>query len=106
MLMFLSSFYGIIDSKNRVAIPSSYRSTIKISKEKTYIFKVLTKLWLLLIIIKISGLEETNLKKRVNFTRRNSSKSLGWTLSSLTVLPISFAKSSKIATSTSSLELK
>ena len=41
MLMFLSSFYGIIDSKNRVAIPSSYRSTIKISKEKTYIFKSL-----------------------------------------------------------------
>ena len=41
MLMFLSSFYGIIDSKNRVAIPSSFRSTINISKEKTYLFKSL-----------------------------------------------------------------
>ena len=41
MLMFLSSFYGIIDSKNRVAIPSSFRSTIKSSKEKTFIFKSL-----------------------------------------------------------------
>ena len=41
MLMFLSSFYGIIDSKNRVAIPSSFRSTIKNSKEKTFIFKSL-----------------------------------------------------------------
>ena len=39
MLMFLSSFYGIIDSKNRVAIPSSFRTTIKNSKEKTFIFK-------------------------------------------------------------------
>ena len=41
MLMFLSSFYGIIDSKNRVAIPSSFRSTINLSKEKTYLFKSL-----------------------------------------------------------------
>ena len=41
MLMFLSSFYGIIDSKNRLAIPSSFRSTIKNSKEKTFIFKSL-----------------------------------------------------------------
>ena len=41
MLMFLSSFYGIIDSKNRVAIPSSFRSTINNSKEKTFIFKSL-----------------------------------------------------------------
>ena len=41
MIMFLSSFYGIIDSKNRVAIPSSFRSTINISKEKTYLFKSL-----------------------------------------------------------------
>tara|TARA_B100000963_G_scaffold164545_1_gene142908 strand:+ start:166 stop:582 length:417 start_codon:yes stop_codon:yes gene_type:complete len=41
MLMFLSSFYGIVDSKNRVAIPSSFRSTIKNSREKTYIFKSL-----------------------------------------------------------------
>ena len=39
--MFLSSFYGIIDSKNRVAIPSSFRSTIKGSRENTYIFKSL-----------------------------------------------------------------
>ncbi len=41
MLMFLSSFYGIIDSKNRIAIPASYRSTIKNSKEKTFLFKSL-----------------------------------------------------------------
>ena len=41
MLIFLSSFYGIIDTKNRIAIPSSFRSTIKISKEKTYVFKSL-----------------------------------------------------------------
>ncbi len=41
MLMFLSSFYGIIDSKNRVAIPSSFRSTIKSSIENTFIFKSL-----------------------------------------------------------------
>ena len=41
MLLFLSSFYGIIDSKNRVAIPSSFRSTINSSKEKTFIFKSL-----------------------------------------------------------------
>ena len=41
MITFLSSFYGILDSKNRVAIPSSFRSTIKISREKTFIFKSL-----------------------------------------------------------------
>ena len=41
MIMFLSSFYGIIDSKNRVAIPSSFRSIIKISNEKIFIFKSL-----------------------------------------------------------------
>ena len=41
MLMFLSSFYGIIDKKNRVAIPSSFRSTIISSKEKTFRFKSL-----------------------------------------------------------------
>ena len=39
--MFLSSFYGIIDSKKRVSIPSSFRSTINSKKEKTYIFKSL-----------------------------------------------------------------
>ena len=41
MIMFLSSFYGIIDSKNRVAIPSPFRSAISNSKEKIYIFKSL-----------------------------------------------------------------
>ena len=41
MIIFLSSFYGIIDSKNRVAIPSSFRSTIKNSNEKTFVFKSL-----------------------------------------------------------------
>tara|TARA_Y100000816_G_scaffold103297_1_gene72010 strand:+ start:143 stop:559 length:417 start_codon:yes stop_codon:yes gene_type:complete len=41
MLMFLSSFYGIIDSKNRVSIPSPFRLVIKNSKEKIYIFKSL-----------------------------------------------------------------
>ena len=41
MIMFLSSFYGILDSKNRIAIPSSFRSTISSSKEKIYIFKSL-----------------------------------------------------------------
>ena len=41
MIMFLSSFYGIIDSKNRVSIPSSFRSSINISKEKTFLFKSL-----------------------------------------------------------------
>ena len=41
MIIFLSSFYGIIDSKNRVAIPSSFRSTISSSKEKIYIYKSL-----------------------------------------------------------------
>ena len=41
MLIFLSSFYGIIDSKNRVSIPSPFRSIIKSSKEKTFIFKSL-----------------------------------------------------------------
>ena len=41
MIMFLSSFSGIIDSKNRIAIPSSYRATIKETKEKVYLFKSL-----------------------------------------------------------------
>ena len=39
--MFLSSFFGIIDSKNRIAIPSPYRATIKETKEKVYLFKSL-----------------------------------------------------------------
>ena len=41
MLMFLSSFYGIIDTKNRVAIPSSFRSVINSTREKIFIFKSL-----------------------------------------------------------------
>jgi len=41
MNVFLSSFIGTIDSKNRVSIPSSFRSTIKNSKEQVYIFKSL-----------------------------------------------------------------
>ena len=41
MIMFLSSFYGILDSKNRIAIPSSFRSTISSSKENIYIYKSL-----------------------------------------------------------------
>ena len=41
MIAFLSSFYGILDSKNRIAIPSSFRSSIKISREKIFIFKSL-----------------------------------------------------------------
>ena len=40
MIMFLSSFFGIIDSKTRLAIPSSYRSTITETKEKVYLFKM------------------------------------------------------------------
>ena len=39
--MFLSSFYGIIDTKNRVAIPSSFRSVINSTREKIFIFKSL-----------------------------------------------------------------
>ena len=38
MIMFLSSFEGIIDSKNRISIPSSLRTTIIQSKEKIYLF--------------------------------------------------------------------
>ena len=41
MIMFLSSFEGIIDSKNRISIPSSFRSTIIQSKEKIYLFRSL-----------------------------------------------------------------
>ena len=39
--MFLSSFEGIIDSKNRISIPSSLRATIIQSKEKIYLFRSL-----------------------------------------------------------------
>ena len=41
MIMFLSSFEGIIDSKNRISIPSSFRTTIIQSKEKIYLFRSL-----------------------------------------------------------------
>ena len=41
MIMFLSSFVGIIDSKNRISIPSSLRTTIIQSKEKIYLFRSL-----------------------------------------------------------------
>ena len=41
MIMFLSSFEGIIDSKNRISIPSSFRSTIIQSKERIYLFRSL-----------------------------------------------------------------
>ena len=41
MIMFLSSFLGILDSKNRISIPSTFRSTISQSKEKVYLFKSL-----------------------------------------------------------------
>jgi MraZ protein len=39
--MFLSSFEGIIDSKNRISIPSQLRTTIIQSKEKVYLFRSL-----------------------------------------------------------------
>ena len=39
--MFLSSFEGILDSKNRISIPSTFRNTILSSKEKVYLFKSL-----------------------------------------------------------------
>ena len=41
MIMFLSSFERIIDSKNRISIPSSLRTTIIQSKEKIYLFRSL-----------------------------------------------------------------
>ena len=41
MIMFLSSFEGIIDSKNRISIPASFRTTVIQSKEKIYLFKSL-----------------------------------------------------------------
>ena len=39
--MFLSSFEGILYSKNRISIPSTFRNTISLSKEKVYLFKSL-----------------------------------------------------------------
>ena len=53
--MFLSSFYGIIDSKNRVAIPSSFRSTIKKTK-KNFLFKSLKYECLEILSSKINSL--------------------------------------------------
>ena len=41
MIMFLSSFKGIIDSKNRISIPSQLRTTIIQSREKVYLFRSL-----------------------------------------------------------------
>jgi len=41
MSIFLSSFSGSIDKKNRISIPSSYKNTIKDSKQKIYLFKSL-----------------------------------------------------------------
>ena len=41
MIMFLSSFEGIIDSKNRISIPSSLSTTIIQSKEQIYLFRSL-----------------------------------------------------------------
>ena len=41
MIIFLSSFEGTIDSKNRISIPSSFRTTIQQSKEKIYLFRSL-----------------------------------------------------------------
>ena len=41
MNIFLSSFTGTIDKKNRISVPSHFKSTIKNSKEKIYIFKSL-----------------------------------------------------------------
>ena len=41
MIIFLSSFEGTIDSKNRISIPSTFRATIQQSKEKIYLFRSL-----------------------------------------------------------------
>ena len=41
MSIFLSSFSGSIDKKNRISIPSNYKNTIKNSKQKIYLFKSL-----------------------------------------------------------------
>ena len=69
--MFLSSFYGILDSKNRIAIPSSFRSIIISSKEKLYIFKSLKYYCLEVhLATKINSLvksfDEKDLKKKKN----------------------------------------
>ena len=41
MILFLSSFDGILDSKNRISIPSTFRNTISLSKENVYLFRSL-----------------------------------------------------------------
>ena len=41
MIMFLSSFEGKLDSKNRISIPSTFRNTISISNENVYLFRSL-----------------------------------------------------------------
>ena len=46
MIIFLSSFEGTIDSKNRISIPSSFRTTIQQSEEKIYLFRSLKYLCL------------------------------------------------------------
>ena len=39
--MFLSSFEGILDSKNRISIPSTFRNTISTANERVYLFRSL-----------------------------------------------------------------
>ena len=41
MNIFISSFTGIIDKKNRITIPANYKNTIKKNNEKLYLFKSL-----------------------------------------------------------------
>lgn len=41
MTIFLSSFIGTIDKKNRITIPSSFKNIVKSTKEKIYLFKSL-----------------------------------------------------------------
>ena len=41
MNIFISTFTGIIDKKNRITIPANFKNTIKKTKEKTYAFRSL-----------------------------------------------------------------
>ena len=41
MSIFISTFTGIIDNKNRITIPSNVKNTLKNAKEKIYAFKSL-----------------------------------------------------------------
>ena len=41
MNIFISTFTGIIDKKNRITIPSNFKNTLKKTKEKIYAFKSL-----------------------------------------------------------------